>query len=89
MVLARFRGWLRLPRLLRQRPQDLRDDDPDVERARRRLEASSRLVSLNAHKSARALRRLNKILAVRARALEGIDAAESALLTVDKARDDK
>lgn len=66
----------------------MRDTDPDVERARRRMEASTRLVSIHANKSARALRKLNRILALRARALESIGAAEAALASMDEARSD-
>jgi len=65
----------------------LRDTDPEVQKARRRMEASTRLVSIQANKSARALRKLNRILAIRARALESIGAAEAALASMDKARD--
>lgn len=89
MPLDRFRRWLQQRHILKERVEDLRDDDPDVQKARRRLEASSRLVSMHANKSAKALRRLNRILTIRARALESIGAAESALSSMDQARDDK
>lgn len=52
------------------------------------MEASTRLVSIHANKSARALRKLNRILALRARALESIGVAEAALASMDEARSD-
>jgi hypothetical protein len=88
-VLSRFRRWLRMRRLLREREPDLQDPDPKVVAARRRLRASMRLVDKHATKSGRALRRLNRVLAMRARALDGISAAESALTSMDEARRDE
>lgn len=87
-MVARIRRWLsRSPPTL---PADLKDDDPEVRKARRRMEASTRLVSIHSGRSARALRKLNRILALRARALESIGVAEAALDAMDRARrDDK
>lgn len=86
-MVAWIKNWLTMRRLLRQRAPDLKDPDPEVHAARRRLRASMRLVDHHAAKSARALRRLNRVLAMRARAFDGISAAESALDSMDKARD--
>lgn len=87
-MVARIRRWLGLHRPPPVLPADLRDDDPEVVRARRRLEASTRLVSIHSGKSARALRKLNRLLALRARAIANISTAEAALATMDKARRD-
>lgn len=82
-----IKRWLRSRRLLRERQPDLKDSDPEVTAARRRLRASMRLVDKHATKSARALRRLNRVLSLRAKAFESISAAESALASMDEARD--
>lgn len=84
-------GWIKRRlgkrRHSRQREPDLKDDDPDVLASKRRLRASARLVEREATKSARALRRLNRVLALRARAMAGIETAESALSSMDEARE--
>jgi hypothetical protein len=72
-----------------KREPDLKDDDPDVITGKKRLRASVRLVEREAAKSARALRRLNRILALRARAIDSLSAAESALSSMDEARRDE
>jgi hypothetical protein len=83
--LGRIRRWLR--RLRRPPLPDirLRDTDPDLESARRRLAASTRLVTMRAAKSARSLRHLNRLLALRARHIE---AAQDALAAIDKGSGD-
>jgi hypothetical protein len=86
-VLSRFRRWLRMRRHLHEREPDLKDDDPDVIAGKRRLRASVRLVEREAARSARALRRLNRVLALRARAIDSIGTAESALASMDEARE--
>jgi hypothetical protein len=86
-VLARIKHWLGRRRLIRERDPDLKDDDPDVIAGKKRLRASVRLVEREAAKSARALRRLNRVLALRAKAIDSIAAAESALSSMDEARD--
>jgi hypothetical protein len=85
--LGRIRRWLR--RLRRPPLPDirLRDTDPDLESARR-LAASTRLVTMRAAKSARSLRHLNRLLALRARAIENIEAAQDALAAIDKGSGD-
>lgn len=83
-----LKRWLGMRRQLRERQPDLKDHDPEVAAARRRLVASMRLVDRHAVKSARALRRLNRILMLRAKAIDGIAAAEAALHSMDEARDD-
>lgn len=87
MAVARFRRWWRR-RKEPDRVPDLRDHDPELEHARRRLTATTRLVSINSSKSARALKKLNRLLMMRARALESIGAAESALASMDEAHDE-
>jgi hypothetical protein len=86
--LGRIRRWLR--RLRRPPLPDirLRDTDPDLESARRRLAATTRLVTMRAAKSARSLRHLNRLLALRARAIENIEAAQDALAAIDKGSGD-
>lgn len=86
-MLGRIKRWLGIHRLLRERDPDLKDDDPEVLAGKKRLKASVRLVEREAAKSARALRRLNRVLALRARAIDSISAAESALESLEKARD--
>jgi hypothetical protein len=86
-VVRWLKRWLRRHRLPQAREPDLKDSDPHVHAARRRLLASMRLVDKHALKSARALRRLNRVLALRARAFDSISAAESALNSMDEARD--
>lgn len=88
----RIKAWLR-----RHRRRPHLDDgdrppleDKDVKEAMRRHAISSRLVRFRAAKSAKALRDLNAILALRVKALEGISAAEDALDLLDRrSRDDK
>lgn len=82
-----LKRWLRMRRMLRERQPDLKDHDPEVVAARRRLVASMRLVDRHAAKSGRALRRLNRLLTLRAKAIESIGAAEAALNSMDEARD--
>lgn len=86
-MFAWIKRGLGMGRLLRERDPDLKDDDPDVVAGKRRLRASVRLVEKEAAKSARALRRLNRILALRAKAIDSISAAESALDFMERARD--
>jgi hypothetical protein len=84
-----LKRWLHMRSRLREREPDLKDDDPDVLVGKKRLRASVRLVEREAAKSARALRRLNRVLALRARAIDSIGAAESALSSMDEARHDQ
>lgn len=86
-MLSRLKRWLRMRRQLHERKPDLKDDDPDVIAGKKRLRASVRLVEREATKSARALRRLNRVLAFRARAIDSLSAAESALTSMDEARE--
>jgi hypothetical protein len=88
-VLRLLKRWLGMHRPPQQREPDLKDDDPDVIAGKRRLRASVRLVEKEAAKSARALRRLNRVLALRARAIDSLSAAESALSSMDEARHDQ
>lgn len=51
---------------------------------------STRLVRIQAARSAKALKQLSEVLALRARAIDSISAAEDALVELDKdRRDDK
>lgn len=88
-MIAWLKRWWRMRRMLHEREPDLKDDDPDVVAGKRRLRASVRLVEKEAARSARALRRLNRVLALRARAIDSIGAAESALSSMDEARHDQ
>lgn len=92
MSLRWIKSWL--PGRRRRRPPlddyDRTLDDSGLREAVRKHAVSSRLVRLRASRSASALRRLNAILALRVKALEGIAAAEDALAVLDKKeRDDK
>lgn len=62
--------------------------DDDLKEAVRQHKDTSRLVRIKAAQSARALGRLNRILEIRARALDSIAAAEDALVELDRKQND-
>ena len=84
-MLERFKRWLR------GQPDTNGDEREDeLKEAMHRHAATNRLVQIHASKSANALRRLNEVLEMRARALENISTAEDALSALDRNnRDDK
>lgn len=88
MVAQLIKRWLRQFRKPPVQQLNLGDKDPELEAARRRLAASSRLVCMHSNKSARAQRHLNRILALKIRALDNIGAAEAALTEMDRVRGD-
>jgi hypothetical protein len=86
-MLRRLKRWWM--RRWTPRP-DVRDEDaPELKRAVQQHLSSIRLVRMHADKSATALRQLNEALALRTRALHGIEAAESALDEIERKAGDK
>lgn len=89
-MLRQIKRWLRLHRARRRRRR--RGDPPldprDLQDAMRNHLVSSRLVRIQAARSAKALRRLSEALAIRAKAIDSIAAAEDALSALDGAKRD-
>jgi hypothetical protein len=63
-------------------------NDEELKQSMRRNAASSRLVRIHAARSARMLKQLSDLLAVRAKAIESAASAEDALKSLDEARGD-
>lgn len=86
-MLRQIKRWLGL------RQEGLRsEDDPDCDSklrgAMREHLVSTRLVRIQATKSAKALKQLSDLLAIRAKAIDSISAAEDALAALDKGQHD-
>lgn len=84
----RIKRWLERRRKHRHHDGDLRDLEADLKGAMRHHVASTRLVRIQAGRSAKALKRLSELLAIRAKAIDSIAAAEDALTALNKDRDD-
>lgn len=83
-MLRQIKRWLRSirgPR--RQLPEDS-DANPDLESAMRNHLISTRLVRIQAAKSAKALQRVSDVLAMKAKAMDSIKSAEEALASLDR-----
>lgn len=91
-VLTRLKQWWCRRRAKREKMRRDEwygiDDDANLKEAVRYHAASTRLVRIKASQSARALGKLNRILAIRARALEGIQAAEDAIDAINRKHPD-
>lgn len=83
----RIKRWLEKGREHR-RHGTLDDLDADLKGAMRHHMASTRLVRIQAGRSAKALKRLSDLLAIRAKAIDSISTAEDALTALNKDRDD-
>lgn len=88
MVRRRIKRWLERHRKHRHHEGDIHNLETDLKGAMRHHIASTRLVRIQAGKSARALKRLSDLLAIRAKAIDSIAAAEDALTALNKDRDD-
>lgn len=90
-MLQAIKKWLRLRREHKER-RHCEDSDFElpVKGAMHNHLVSTRLVRIQAARSAKALKQLSEVLALRARAIDSISAAEDALVELDKdRRDDK
>ena len=88
----RIKRWLRGCVGMRRRGRDEWDgyrSDEGLRDAVRRHTASTRLVRMHAGRSAKAPAELNQVLALKARAIEAISAAEEAIAALDRLRHDK
>lgn len=85
-MLRQIKRWWRLRR--EHGRHDGAGDDSELKSAMRDHLASIRLVRIQASKSSKVLQRLSDLLAVRAKAIDSIAAAEDALALLDKAQRD-
>lgn len=84
----RIKRWLALRRKYHGPHGDLSELESDLKGAMRHHMASTRLVRIQAGRSAKALKRLSDLLAIRAKAIDSIRAAEDALTSLTKDKDD-
>lgn len=87
-MLRQIKRWLKLRRK-QSREGDDSDSEAGLKDAMRDHMVSIRMVRRQASKSAKVLQQLSDLLAIRAKAIDSIAAAEDALSLLDKAhRDD-
>lgn len=84
-MLRQIKRWLRGARSHTGEDKDL---DEGFQNAMHDHLVSTRLVRIQAARSAKALKRLSEVLAMRAQAIDSIQAAEDALKLLDEVRRD-